>query len=382
MVAGLRMYECTDARTPVHARTQAHTATATLTTRHARVNMCGVHRFTWYQGEANTENATSAAQYSCMFPQMITAWRSAFEQPTAFFGFVQLSTWCALPADSLPQMRQAQMAAMTLPNVGYATNAGPSLLPSIFVFVVYSFVHAGVLGVHRAISIHEVCMGESTVSTSFINCVLIVHLLVGLIVRLIDAVTPPKKDHGMGCTIHPAEKQFVGKRLAHAALGVHYKHNTVWQSPTYKSAVHIAADPTTASSVSIAVSLNGVSETGLHTIHPYNYYSLGYGPAGAVPTVVDCTTTYPVNSTYNASMARQCAWGSLEVAGVGWVNATVAIEAAGQRIVLTAALPATLMAATAPAVVIGSSYGWGPIPMMNAYDQTTNLPVLPWNERL
>ena len=40
-----------------------------------------------------------------------------------YFGFVQLSTWCATPADSLAQMREAQMAALALPNVGWATNA-------------------------------------------------------------------------------------------------------------------------------------------------------------------------------------------------------------------------------------------------------------------
>lgn len=122
--------------------------------------------FTWYQGEANTANATTAEQYSCMFPQMISAWRTAFAQPDAFFGFVQLSTWCALPPDSLPQMRDAQMAALALPNVGYATNA----------------------------------------------------------------------DHGMGCNIHPAEKQHIGKRLADTALGIVYKTGVQWKSPTYKSA--------------------------------------------------------------------------------------------------------------------------------------------------
>ena len=52
---------------------------------------------TWYQGEANTANSTTAAQYKCLFPEMITAWRAALKQPESFFGFVQLSTWCALP---------------------------------------------------------------------------------------------------------------------------------------------------------------------------------------------------------------------------------------------------------------------------------------------
>jgi hypothetical protein len=58
-----------------------------------------------------------------MFPQLISAWRAAFDAPGAYFGFVQLSTWCAWPPSQIPQMRDAQMDAITLPNVGYATNA-------------------------------------------------------------------------------------------------------------------------------------------------------------------------------------------------------------------------------------------------------------------
>ena len=31
--------------------------------------------------------------------------------------------------------------------------------------------------------------------------------------------------------------------------------------------------------------------------------------------------------------------------------------------------------------MLSSAYGWGPIPMMNAYDIATGLPVLPWSEK-
>merc|ERR1719188_2043807 len=54
---------------------------------------------------------------------MISGWRKIFKAPTAYFGFVQLSTWCTLPPASLPLMREAQMSALALPIVGYATNA-------------------------------------------------------------------------------------------------------------------------------------------------------------------------------------------------------------------------------------------------------------------
>eukprot|EP00966_Prymnesium_polylepis_P189574 4392795-Prymnesium_polylepis.1 len=64
--------------------------------------------FTWYQGEANVDERPGdegAARYSCTFPGMIEQWRTAFGQPAAYFGFVQLSTWCGngeLIAESAP----------------------------------------------------------------------------------------------------------------------------------------------------------------------------------------------------------------------------------------------------------------------------------------
>jgi sialate O-acetylesterase len=75
--------------------------------------------FTWYQGEANTGRAS---QYACLFPAMIKQWRKNFKAENAYFGFVQLSTWCASPV-AIAEIRDAQMAAVALPNVGYATNA-------------------------------------------------------------------------------------------------------------------------------------------------------------------------------------------------------------------------------------------------------------------
>ena len=275
--------------------------------------------FAWYQGEADTENATTAEWYSCLFPQMITAWRTVFQAPDAFFGFIQLSTWCALPPASLPQMREAQMAALALPNVGYATNA----------------------------------------------------------------------DHGMGCNIHPAVKQHIGKRLATSALALNYGYDVPWKSPTYKSATtyppsmaHFESAAADAPSmfVSVLVVLSDVSTQGLHTVRPFNWESPNYGQ-GNPPIVVDCVGTFPINATTNSSMEQQCAFAALEVDGAGWFNATVTIpEGEPTKLLLTSKLPADRP--PTPATVVASAYGWGPIPMLSAYDKATGLPVLPWNKSL
>ena len=79
--------------------------------------------FIWYQGEANTKDAASARRYACLFPALIEAWRAQFRAADRYFGFVQLSTWCATPAASIAEMRDAQMAALRLRQVGYATAA-------------------------------------------------------------------------------------------------------------------------------------------------------------------------------------------------------------------------------------------------------------------
>ena len=82
--------------------------------------------FTWYQGEANVDERRGdegAVRYSCTFPGMIGQWRQAFARPDAYFGFVQLSTWCG-NGELIAEMRTVgQMAALALPKVGYATNA-------------------------------------------------------------------------------------------------------------------------------------------------------------------------------------------------------------------------------------------------------------------
>jgi len=68
---------------------------------------------TWYQGEANAGNPTS---YACRFPAMIADWRKKFDLPNLSFFFVQLAAY----GQDYAEIRNAQMAALKLPQTGYA----------------------------------------------------------------------------------------------------------------------------------------------------------------------------------------------------------------------------------------------------------------------
>lgn len=240
--------------------------------------------FAWYQGEQNTRDQAAADSYACLFPEMITAWRKSFRDPNAFFGFVQISTWCNWGL-GVPELREAQLAAASLNNVGFATNA----------------------------------------------------------------------DHGAGCNIHPSDKQYIGARLGDAALALEYNQNIAWKSPSYSSA---EVDMSNSDVVSVTIALQDVSKQGLTTdIYPYNYAHMS--PEQCVE--------------HNANNTLVCAWAAVQLASGEWVNATVNVDTSGKALTLTAPLSKGHSGA------IATAYGWGPVPMLNAYDQGSQLPVLPWN---
>lgn len=70
----------------------------------------------WYQGESN---AGEPELYSQLFPMMITAWRKAWNRPELPFYFVQLANFET--GFNWAWVREAQTAALRLPNVGMAT---------------------------------------------------------------------------------------------------------------------------------------------------------------------------------------------------------------------------------------------------------------------
>jgi Carbohydrate esterase, sialic acid-specific acetylesterase len=71
--------------------------------------------FVWYQGEANSGNATN---YACRFPAMITDWRLKFNLPLAPFVYVSLAAFTN--QNDWAAFRASQDAALSLPKVGVA----------------------------------------------------------------------------------------------------------------------------------------------------------------------------------------------------------------------------------------------------------------------
>lgn len=85
---------------------------------------------TWYQGESNVG---AASYYAVGFPAMIEGWRQTFKNAKLWFGFVQIASFgYSHPYGNPPRpetahsraagdLRQAQLAALALDNVGMTT---------------------------------------------------------------------------------------------------------------------------------------------------------------------------------------------------------------------------------------------------------------------
>merc|ERR1712194_574270 len=91
-------------------------------------------------------------------------------------------------------------------------------------------------------------------------------------------------------------------------------------------------------------------------------------PANYVPSL-NCTAE-------NILVPGVCVWASIQVDGVGWLNASVTVAPGGQKLVLQSVLPSNISTAN----IIATSYAYGPVALMNAYDKATGLPVLQWNQ--
>lgn len=117
----------------------------------------------WYQGEANADRAI---QYRTLFPDLIRAWRSAWEEGDFPFLFVQLASFQdVLPPRSYPLLREAQLMTLSLPKTA-----------------------------------------------------------------MVVAI-----DIGDAASVHPRDKQEIGRRLALAARAVAYGEKVIYSGPVYSS---------------------------------------------------------------------------------------------------------------------------------------------------
>eukprot|EP00440_Ansanella_granifera_P036161 gb/GFBE01039235.1/.p1 GENE.gb/GFBE01039235.1/~~gb/GFBE01039235.1/.p1 ORF type:complete len:533 (+),score=95.89 gb/GFBE01039235.1/:1-1599(+) len=165
-------------------------------------------------------------------------------------------------------------------------------------------------------------------------------------------------DYGFGGNIHPPYKQHPGARLANAALAIVYRKDINWRSPSYASA-------TAAGLGKLIVRLHDVTEAGLTLKDPFN-----------AKAVKNC-------NELNKKTPRTCAWAELQFndAAKTWVNASVGLGDDKLTMVLSATPPASASA------IIGSSYGWGAVPMLTVYradmaGEDGQLPVLTWKRAL
>lgn len=126
----------------------------------------GIKGVIWYQGESNVPRTK---QYYRIFPNLIRDWRTRWNQGDFPFLFVSLANLYRQPdlptESSWAEMREAQTAALSIPNTGMALAV----------------------------------------------------------------------DIGSASTVHPGNKQDVGRRLALNALGIAYHKDIVYASPMFHS---------------------------------------------------------------------------------------------------------------------------------------------------
>jgi sialate O-acetylesterase len=218
----------------------------------------------WYQGE---NNQNSPENYTCYFPTMINWWRGGFHQDFTFL-FVQLATIVT------PQMRQAQLSALALPNVGYATAAD---------------------------------LGDYTSPWG---------------------------------SIHPRNKQEVGRRLTLAARNIAYDEtDVIWQGPTFQSA-------------NISVDGGNTTVTVAFTF---------YGPGGFVTKDPECPVGLNPSTCSN--------WQLYDAYNYLYNATSISVNKNVVTLQLTQATNARKISAV--------SYGWAGWPLMTLYSEQ-DLPAIPF----
>ena len=162
-----------------------------------------------------------------------------------------------------------------------------------------------------------------------------------------------------GGTVHSHEKFIPGRRAALALAGALYGAPVLWRNPAYGEAVaHEASNGThTALTVEVAMAPGTVSAAGL--------VLRGWQPES---NSSHCPTERAVNASY-------CAWFEVQTndAAATWHNASVALSADGQRVVLSVLAPQPGLAAVA------TRNGFGDWPVTTVYS-AEGLPLMTWQK--
>jgi sialate O-acetylesterase len=270
----------------------------------------------WYQGEQNSYDQASATQYACLFPELIRSWRLHFASPSLFFGFIGLSTWCWMP-DGIAAMRQAQLSALALPNVGFATNAD----------------HGDGCNIHPPQK--QFCGAR------------LANAALGLEYKLPAFVTS---------WLSPTMLQIVACSTSHHDCAVRVTLSNVSAHGLelrYPTNLRVRGGPSRGASTSVL-----------------NCSKLNRMAAD------ECAWAKVRVETTKAAAAVEGVTGTVGARSISEFNVSVAVTSDGRDLVL---LWPRAAGDHRKHTIKRVSYGWGGIPMLSVYDRGTGLPVLPFN---
>ena len=126
-----------------------------------------------------------------------------------------------------------------------------------------------------------------------------------------------------------------------------------WKSPTYSKAEAITKAN---DGPSVTVAFQDVTSDGLYLLET---------AFNAMDKDLKCSSQPP----------GTCVGAEVLLNGKGWVNATITIKDSNS-VTLTAT------SGDSKDAIVATSYGWGSVPMMTIYDKGSDLPELPWNEKV
>ena len=243
-------------------------------------------------------NCCNGPAYTCLQNGLIESWRAYFKNPTAFFGFVEMEPWLQLNRSGAPLAAFRVAQRASLSLPNVGYAAGTDL-------------------------------GDPT---------------------------------GPFTSIHPRNKKLVGKRLAAAALDIHYRTPAQWRPPVYRSSsANVSCQPCPiecrcGATLTVKIDFDNV-------------------PTRLVEAADHCRSEQRDADGRHINASMECAWFSISASDTSVLNATATIGVDGKSIVLTATTGAEGTTA------VGSSFGMNSWPI-NTIKSAEGYPLRPWNQPL